>query len=224
MEVPQNEVVKFYNRFYSESDFAYYAPSFSMRVLKSLMRRCGLQPASAVLDVGCGTGYYSDLFRRLGYDCTGIDISEAAIDKARRQYPQTRFAVADVMALPYTPASFDAIFALGVSLANTRDTGELHRFISYLMEFVKPHGWLLFLGGSNLSGMQSPTSSWFNHSWPQIQDFVPTGPWKIHGPYLTHFRFLGYLPFLALNPFTTHAIRLLGGSKERRIVCLLRKM
>jgi ubiquinone/menaquinone biosynthesis C-methylase UbiE len=71
-----------------------------------------------VLEVGCGSGYYSDVFATLlpgGLQYTGIDYSEAMIARARAHYPSTAFEVADAIRLPYADHAFDIIFN-GVSL------------------------------------------------------------------------------------------------------------
>jgi len=49
----------------------------------------------AALDVGCGAGYLSGCLRRRRYAVTGIEISEAAVTAARRQYPDLEFILGD---------------------------------------------------------------------------------------------------------------------------------
>jgi SAM-dependent methyltransferase len=71
-----------------------------------------------VLEVGCGSGYYSDVFATLlpgGVRYTGIDYSDAMIARARAHYPSTAFEVADATRLPYADRAFDIVFN-GVSL------------------------------------------------------------------------------------------------------------
>lgn len=72
-------------------------------------------PGAAMLDYGCGAGYVCSLFVKLGYDVTGVDISSAALEIARRREPRATFvdATADG-ALPFADASFDVIACLGV--------------------------------------------------------------------------------------------------------------
>jgi ubiquinone/menaquinone biosynthesis C-methylase UbiE len=74
-----------------------------------------LQDGQHVLDVGCGTG--EDVIELAGRvrpsgQVTGIDISHAMIDEARRRTPreahQVRYETADVQALPFADHCFDA--------------------------------------------------------------------------------------------------------------------
>jgi len=71
-----------------------------------------------LLDVGCGSGYYSEVFATLvpgSVSYTGIDYSEAMIARARAHYPSAVFEVADATRLPYADSAFDVVFN-GVSL------------------------------------------------------------------------------------------------------------
>jgi ubiquinone/menaquinone biosynthesis C-methylase UbiE len=76
-----------------------------------------------VLEVGCGSGYYSEVFATLlpgGVRYTGIDYSDAMIDRARARYPATAFEAADATRLPYEHGAFDIVFN-GVSLMHIVD-------------------------------------------------------------------------------------------------------
>jgi SAM-dependent methyltransferase len=76
-----------------------------------------------LLEVGCGSGYYSDVFGTLvrgGVQYTGIDYSDAMIARARVKYPSTAFEVADATRLPYLDGAFEVVFN-GVSLMHIVD-------------------------------------------------------------------------------------------------------
>lgn len=49
-----------------------------------------------VLDIGCGTGFYAEILRRLGVtDYTGIDITDALFDKHKANLPDFKFIKKD---------------------------------------------------------------------------------------------------------------------------------
>ena len=80
-------------------------------------------PHPRLLDVGCGSGYYSEVFSTLlpdGVDYTGVDYSDAMIERARARYPPASFEVADATRLPYADGAFDIVFN-GVSLMHIID-------------------------------------------------------------------------------------------------------
>jgi SAM-dependent methyltransferase len=76
-----------------------------------------------ILEVGCGSGYYSEVFATLLASAplyTGIDYSDAMIVRARACYPSATFEVADATRLPYADGAFDIVFN-GVSLMHIID-------------------------------------------------------------------------------------------------------
>jgi ubiquinone/menaquinone biosynthesis C-methylase UbiE len=71
-----------------------------------------------LLDVGCGSGSYSEVFATLlpgGVRYSGIDYSDVMIARARAHYPSIAFDVGDATRLPCADAAFDIVFN-GVSL------------------------------------------------------------------------------------------------------------
>lgn len=71
-----------------------------------------------ILEIGCGSGYYSEVFKALvpgEVRYTGSDYSAAMIERARKHYPSVTFEIADATKLPYADDQFDVVFN-GVSL------------------------------------------------------------------------------------------------------------
>ena len=82
----------------------------------ALQRRCGWE-APALLDAGCGEGYYTGaVMRALGETCRpavyGVDISKFALDAAAKQNRDCRFAVASVFHLPVAAGRADCLTSL----------------------------------------------------------------------------------------------------------------
>jgi SAM-dependent methyltransferase len=64
-----------------------------------------------VLDLGCGYGWYTDYFSRIGGNVVGIDGAEAMLDIARNRSPAGSFVLADITRpLPFSSGSFDIVF------------------------------------------------------------------------------------------------------------------
>ena len=74
--------------------------------------------APAILDAGCGEGYYTErLFRFLeengfSLELFGVDISKFALDIAAKRCKKAHFAVASAFHMPLPDASFDLILNL----------------------------------------------------------------------------------------------------------------
>ncbi|MCK1511860.1 class I SAM-dependent methyltransferase [Bradyrhizobium sp. 190] len=103
-------------------------PRLDFAVAAEAVAATGLADAR-LLEVGSGSGYYSEVFARLvpgGVRYTGIDYSEAMIARAHSRYPSDTFEVADATRLPYPDDAFDIVFN-GVSLMHIIDYQEAIR-------------------------------------------------------------------------------------------------
>jgi len=92
-------------------------PRLDFKVAAEAIAATGIEHPR-VLEVGCGSGCYSEVFATLvagGVRYTGVDYSDAMIARARLHYPSIGFEVADATALPYADGAFDIVFN-GVSL------------------------------------------------------------------------------------------------------------
>lgn len=74
----------------------------------------GDEKAAAVLDIGCGEGYYTHAFADALPEITtfGLDVSKVAIKAAAKRYPQVTFCVASSHRLPFSDTSMDAIIRI----------------------------------------------------------------------------------------------------------------
>jgi 23S rRNA (guanine745-N1)-methyltransferase len=87
-----------------------------------------LPPGAAVLDVGCGEGFYlGTLARERRIEAHGLDISAAAVDLAARRCPHATWTVGNAdRTLPYATGSFD----LALALTSRFDPAELRRVLA----------------------------------------------------------------------------------------------
>jgi len=75
-----------------------------------LKRALGEPGMRRLLEVGCGTGYFTGWLHRQGFNVTGIDNSAAMIDFARKKYGNGfEFRVGDAVNLPFTDDYFDVL-------------------------------------------------------------------------------------------------------------------
>lgn len=61
----------------------------------------------SLLDVGCGTGYFSQRFQQLGIQVTGLDPDSAMIEFAKSKDSRINFIEGSALALPFEDNSFD---------------------------------------------------------------------------------------------------------------------
>src|SRR5258708_30085644 len=90
----------------------------------------------SILEIGCGMGTDGAQFAQAGAHYTGIDLTQAAIDLARKRFELSGLSgelrVADAENLDFADASFDRVYSHGV-LHHTPDTqravAEIHRVL-----------------------------------------------------------------------------------------------
>src|ERR1700704_2478063 len=90
----------------------------------------------SVLEIGCGLGTDGAQFANAGAHYTGVDLTEAAIELARKRFEigglPGEFRVADGENLDFADSSFDLVYSHGV-LHHTPDTAravrEAHRVL-----------------------------------------------------------------------------------------------
>lgn len=95
---------------------------------------------ATILDAGCGDGYGSFYFSKNGYRVNGVDISNQMIEYAHTRTHQTElsFTQADIAALPYETATFDAVVAV-----NSLEWVEHPLFVlCELKRVLKPEGYI----------------------------------------------------------------------------------
>ena len=94
----------------------------------------------SVLEIGCGLGTDGAQFAKAGAHYTGVDLTEAAIELARKRFEIAglpgEFRVADAENLDFADESFDRIYSHGV-LHHTPDTA---RAVAEIHRVLKPGG------------------------------------------------------------------------------------
>jgi SAM-dependent methyltransferase len=100
-------------------------------------------PASAVLDVCCGTGQFTQLIRERGFEVAGLDASREMIRFARQNAPRVKFTVADVRDFALE-RRFDAAYSVYESLNHVPDLPGLVRAFKSIRRHLKRGAPFLF--------------------------------------------------------------------------------
>lgn len=127
----------------------------------NIARKLALPSESRILDVGCGSGWLSEYFARLGYVVKGIDISPDLIEMSRERIERVPYEVDHETPLRCTfdvhdiessalPEKFDAIICYD-SLHHFEDERAVMRHLAAMLEV----GGMLFV----LEGGRPPSGS-----------------------------------------------------------------
>jgi SAM-dependent methyltransferase len=123
---------------------AYNAACYRLRrdVLDHALARAGVDPRGrTVLDVGCGTGFWTAYYVGRGADYTGLDIAATSVERLSRQYPQSRFLHVDVSEADIAD-TYDLVNVFDV-LYHVTDDARWEAALGRLARAVKPGGLLL---------------------------------------------------------------------------------
>jgi SAM-dependent methyltransferase len=118
-----------------------------VRLVHDLIRR--LPQGAEILDAGCGAGVPIARLLRETFQVTGVDFSQAQIDRARRLVPGARFVCRDITELDFPDAAFDAVVSYYAIIHIPRE-----EHLGLLLNFhrmLKPGGLaLLCMGAEDL--------------------------------------------------------------------------
>ena len=93
-----------------------------------------------VLEIGCGLGNDGVRFAKAGADYTGVDLTDAAIELARKRFELSglrgELRVSDAENLDFADESFDLVYSHGV----LHHTPDIARAVSEIHRVLKPGG------------------------------------------------------------------------------------
>jgi SAM-dependent methyltransferase len=93
-----------------------------------------------VLDLGCGDGRFTAIIAEAGAAAVGIEVAQAAVDRATQAHPELDFRLAEIDGpLPLADNTFDLVFATEV-IEHVADTA---RWLSEARRVLAPRGRLL---------------------------------------------------------------------------------
>jgi ubiquinone/menaquinone biosynthesis C-methylase UbiE len=91
------------------TEWAYLAEPHFRPVNERIFGLTGVKAGTALLDVGCGSGYASWLAADRGAGVHGLDASENLLAVARARTPHGDFQLGDMDSLPWDTESFDVV-------------------------------------------------------------------------------------------------------------------
>jgi SAM-dependent methyltransferase len=203
-------------------------------------------PSSSVLDVGSGSGFYIEQWRRLGATrILGVDLTDAAVSNLRKQFPEIRFMQLDI-AGPIEgllPDSFDVVSAFDI-LYHITDDAAYDRALLNISMMLRPGGYFLF-SENFLRGATLRTATQVSRSLGQIASSLAAsglevitrrpmfvlmnfpidtrsgslkGIWRIFARIIGSHEFVGFVLGASLWPFEVLLVTLLAEGPSTEIM------
>lgn len=110
----KSKEVAFFDAHADSDEYDVFTPQANDRLITAFRRLSGLPAGARVADLGCGSGVFTELLRRAGYDSVGLDISPKLVALGRRKYPGLELIEGDAENLPFESASLDGVLLSGL--------------------------------------------------------------------------------------------------------------
>ena len=109
----QNEIA-FFDGHAAADAYDVFTPATNDRLIDAFVALSRLPSGSRVVDLGCGSGVFTDVLQRRGYRCSGVDLSPKLIEIARAKFRDVEFVEGDVERLSFADKSFDGVLLSGL--------------------------------------------------------------------------------------------------------------
>jgi len=123
--------------FETEIDFTYL--NVIVPKIQDALRRLAL-PKARVLDIGCGLGYLTNIVSKGGYDITGIDVAEKAIEYAHANYPGIGFEHTSIVEFSWNHIELFDVHIANMILHNLVD---INNNLSAMFRLLKKGGFVI---------------------------------------------------------------------------------
>jgi ubiquinone/menaquinone biosynthesis C-methylase UbiE len=132
-----------------------------------------------ILDIGCGTGNYIDLFQKVtqpkGYQVYGIEPSEGMISKARQKNSQVIFKQAAAGDIPFEADFFDFVYMTDV----IHHIPDIRKMFAEIQRVLRPNGKVCISTQSHRQIEKRPIAQFFpgtvrvdQERYPDIDEIV----------------------------------------------------
>lgn len=133
---------EYYDILYRDKDYA-----GECAFVEQALGRYLATPARTLLDVGCGTGGHAILLASMGYEVSGIDLSEAMLARAKAKAHagglKLSLRVMDMRRLALG-MQFDACLCMFAALGYLSENEDVRSGLRSIREHVRPGGLLVF--------------------------------------------------------------------------------
>jgi SAM-dependent methyltransferase len=186
--------IAFFDAHAESDEYDVFTPQANERLIAAFVRISGLPRGARVADLGCGSGVFTELLRRQGYQSVGLDISPKLVALGRRKYPGLELIEGDAENLPFESTSLDGVLLSGLVHHfpdPRRLAGEVNRvlknsgrFVAFDPNRMNPFMWLYrdraspFYSSIGVTENERPVLAW------QVAEVFRNEGFRVHTDYL----------------------------------------
>jgi ubiquinone/menaquinone biosynthesis C-methylase UbiE len=173
--------------------------------LDFLARTSLLQPGDKILEIGCGIGTVVFELTKQGYEATGTDISQVAIEYGRNKYRGICLEVQPAEELPFGAGTFDVVLSFDLF----EHIARIDRHLSEVQRVLKPSGYYLFETPNKVSNVVSETLAYRSLKWRRAHPSLHT-PGQLRRRLARHGFETRFVKMDQRNEYTRSKLRKLG--------------
>jgi ubiquinone/menaquinone biosynthesis C-methylase UbiE len=106
--------IAFFDAHAATGAYEVFTPGTNERLIDAFVDLSKLPPGLRIVDLGCGSGVFTNVLQRRGYRCTGVDLNPKLIKIAQSKFPDIEFIEGDVEYLPFPDNIFDGVLLSGL--------------------------------------------------------------------------------------------------------------
>lgn len=110
----KSKEIAFFDRHAEADDYDVFTMGAKQRLIDAFRTCAGLKPGARVIDIGCGSGTFTELLRNAGCNVTGLDISTKLVAVGLAKHPGLDLIEGDAENLPFEDNTFDAALLSGL--------------------------------------------------------------------------------------------------------------
>jgi len=152
------EIANTYDKYY-QSSFGKKVDEIEKDIINSLIKKI---PTTEILELGCGTGHWTDYFSKKGFEITAIDSSKTMLDIAKSKDINAKFMIANAQNIPFEDESFQIISSFTMlEFVNNQDA-----VIKEVYRVLKKGAWFILgiLNEKSILGLTKNNSETFKNA------------------------------------------------------------
>ncbi len=164
-----------------------------------------LKPTDRILEIGCGIGSVVHALSEQGYDITGVDISQEAIQYGRQKYGDIRLDVQAAETLDYEDATFDAVLSFDLF----EHIARIDVHVQEVRRVLMGGGYYMFQTPNKLSNVVFETLAHKSLKWRRVHPSLHT-PGQLRRRLVRHGFDVQFKKMNPVNAYTIAKFRKLG--------------
>lgn len=130
------------------------------KIVTQLIQLLNTNISGNYLDIGCGTGNYTNALAEEGLVIEGIDISEEMLNKAKKKYPHLRFHKGNAAKMDFKEATLDGV----TCILATHHINNNHELFQEVYRILKDKGHFVIFTATP----KQMKTYWLCHYFPKI--------------------------------------------------------